>query len=113
MFYGRVVARRLAARQDEIIAISENTARDIRRFLNVQEQRLTVIHNGLEHERFFPGPQREAKQFAARRYGFSAPFFLYIARLEHPGKNHVRLITAFNRFKAVTTFRLAARAWRE
>src|SRR5215467_16404011 len=29
MFYGRVVVRRLAQRQDAIIAISENTARDI------------------------------------------------------------------------------------
>src|SRR5213076_81814 len=29
MFYGRVVARKLARRQDEIIAISANTARDI------------------------------------------------------------------------------------
>src|SRR5690606_26012747 len=25
--------------------------------------------------------------------------FLYVARLEHPGKNHARLIAAFNRFK--------------
>jgi len=32
MFYGRVVVRQLARRQDEIIAISGNTARDIERF---------------------------------------------------------------------------------
>jgi glycosyltransferase involved in cell wall biosynthesis len=38
----------------------------------------------------------------ARRYGVSQPFFLYVARLEHPGKNHHRLITAFNEFKAET-----------
>jgi glycosyltransferase involved in cell wall biosynthesis len=38
----------------------------------------------------------------ALRYGLKQPFFLYIARLEHPGKNHVRLIEAFGRFKAET-----------
>src|SRR5579871_5886242 len=32
MFYGRVIARRLARRQDQIIAISDNTARDIVHF---------------------------------------------------------------------------------
>ncbi|MFN5834710.1 MAG: glycosyltransferase family 4 protein, partial [Akkermansiaceae bacterium] len=31
-----------------------------------------------------------------------APFFLYVSRLEHPGKNHVRLIEAFTAFKRVT-----------
>jgi glycosyltransferase involved in cell wall biosynthesis len=30
------------------------------------------------------------------------PFFLYVARLEHPAKNHVRLISAFELFKAQT-----------
>jgi len=56
MFYGRVVVRRLAHRQHRIIAISENTARDIVQFFKVDRSRITVIHNGLEHDRFFPGP---------------------------------------------------------
>jgi glycosyltransferase involved in cell wall biosynthesis len=36
------------------------------------------------------------------RFGLSEPFFLYVARLEHPGKNHVRLIEAFGQFKRET-----------
>jgi glycosyltransferase involved in cell wall biosynthesis len=102
MFYGRVVARRLARRQDEIIAISENTARDVAEFFGVPRGRLTVVHNGLEHARFFPGDRERAKSWIARRHGLEQPFFLYIARLEHPAKNHVRLISAFNEFKAAT-----------
>src|SRR5882724_11651866 len=46
MFYGRVIPRRLAHRQDAIIAISENTARDIREFFDVSPNRIKVIHNG-------------------------------------------------------------------
>ena len=102
MVYGRMVVPRLARRQDQIVAISENTARDIARFFGVPENRLTVVYNGVEHSRFFPGEVQHAKEAAARRFGLDNPFFLYIARLEHPGKNHVRLISAFNKFKSAT-----------
>lgn len=102
MFYGRVIVPRLARRQDQIVAISENTARDIGRFFGVSPERMTVIHNGVDHRRFFPGDRAPAKHACARRFGLDRPFFLYIARLEHPAKNHVPLIEAFNRFKAST-----------
>jgi glycosyltransferase involved in cell wall biosynthesis len=102
MFYGRVVARILARRQDDIIAISRSTAQDIAKYFQVSPARMTVIHNGLEHSRFFPGDRAEAKARLAASTGIDAPFFLYVARLEHPAKNHVRLVEAFNRFKAQT-----------
>jgi len=102
MFYGRVVARQLAQRQDAIIAISENTAHDVRQFFDVPLKNLHVIHNGLEHNRFFPGSREQAQAEMAERHQLHKPFFLYVARLEHPGKNHVRLISAFNQFKTAT-----------
>lgn len=102
MFYGRVVVRRLARRQDAVIAISENTARDIDRFFQVPRERMRVIHNGLDHERFRPGPPEVAQALARGRFGLDRPYLLYISRLEHPAKNHVRLIQAFERFKERT-----------
>jgi glycosyltransferase involved in cell wall biosynthesis len=102
MLYGRIIVPRLAIRQNQIVAISENTARDVSGFLKVPRERLTVIHNGVDHGRFFPGDTAPAKALIAGRFGLEGPFFLYVARLEHPGKNHTRLIAAFNRFKAAT-----------
>lgn len=102
MFYGKVVARRLARRQDAIIAISGNTARDIRQYFAAPADRVTVIHNGIEHGRFAPDAAGQPKVIVAKRFGLTGPFFLYVARLEHPGKNHVRLIEAFHQFKAAT-----------
>lgn len=99
-FYGRIIARRLAQRQDEIIAISDNTAKDIVEFFGVPRARINIIHNGVEHVRFFPGSREQAQAEISRRYDLRMPFFLYVARLEHPGKNHVRLISAFNQFKS-------------
>jgi len=102
MFYGRVVARTLARRQDAVIVISENTARDVETFFGLSRERLTVIHNGVDHERFCPGIRDAAKLAVAQKYSLARPFFLYVARLEHPGKNHVPLISAFEEFKAAT-----------
>jgi glycosyltransferase involved in cell wall biosynthesis len=63
------------------------------KFFGLSRDRITVVHNGLDHARFFPGkPIRK----------HDAPCFLYVSRLEHPGKNHWRLIEAFNQFKGAT-----------
>jgi glycosyltransferase involved in cell wall biosynthesis len=102
MLYARAVVPRLARRQDEIIAVSQFTADEIGIFFGRLRQPPTVIPNGLDHERFHPGSRPEARAVVRRRHGLAQPFFLYVARLEHPAKNHVRLITAFNRFKAET-----------
>lgn len=99
MLYGRVIVRQLARRQDEIVAVSRATASDITRFFGVPAAKVTVIPNGLDHARFSPEGRPEASRLVAQRHGLHPPFFLYVARLEHPGKNHARLIAAFNRFK--------------
>jgi glycosyltransferase involved in cell wall biosynthesis len=102
MFYGRVIARQLAQRQDEIIAVSRLTADDIGTFFRASSDRVTVIQNGLDHDRFRPGSQSAARAVVCAPRTMSGPFFLYVARLEHPAKNHVRLFAAFNAFKAAT-----------
>jgi glycosyltransferase involved in cell wall biosynthesis len=99
MFYARVIVRRLAQEQHAIIAISRNTARDIFRFFKVPRDRVRVIHNGLDHQRFAPPISNDGELQARNRWNLQQPFFLYVSRLEHPGKNHVRLIAAFNQFK--------------
>ena len=102
MFYGQVVVKYLARRQDQIITVSHNSARDIEQFFNISQDDVRVIHNGIEHDRFFPRPAEEARAAIAAKYRLDKPFFLYVARLEHPGKNHRRLIEAFERFKEET-----------
>ncbi|HXN48082.1 MAG TPA: glycosyltransferase family 1 protein [Bryobacteraceae bacterium] len=102
MFYGRVIARRLAQRQDEIVAVSRATARDVELLFRVPARRVTVIPNGVDHGHFRPGPKAGAIDAVCAPLGLHSPFFLYVARLEHPAKNHAGLIDAFNRFKSAT-----------
>jgi glycosyltransferase involved in cell wall biosynthesis len=102
MFYGRVVVKQLARRQKALIAVSRYTASDIERFFGIPAEQIEIIPNGIDHQRFHPGSRDEARSWMAEHHGIRAPFFLYISRLEHPGKNHVRLIEAFDRFKKET-----------
>ena len=71
-------------------------------FWKVPGERVTVVHHGVDREQFAPGPPGIARAVGRQRFGLDQPFFLYVARLEHPAKNHLRLITAFERFKAKT-----------
>ena len=102
MIYGRVIVKQLARRQDKIIAVSENTARDLEHFFGLGRNRVNVVWNGIDHQRFQPGDVATAKALAAEKWKLDHPFFLFVSRLEHPGKNHVRLIEAFNQFKSTT-----------
>lgn len=99
-FYGRTIAPQLVRRQDRLIAVSNNTAHDMDTFFDVPQERVTVVYNGVDHGRFFPTSSRQAKAAVALSHGVRTPFFLCVARLEHPAKNHLRLIQAFTRFKS-------------
>jgi glycosyltransferase involved in cell wall biosynthesis len=94
MFYGRVVARSLVWRQDKVITISKTTANDIEKHFGLASDSVSVVYNGLEHSRFFSAQSKKFKH--------DAPCFLYVSRLEHPAKNHWRLIQAFTQFKEAT-----------
>ncbi|MCC5789295.1 MAG: glycosyltransferase family 4 protein [Opitutales bacterium] len=102
MIYGRMVARFLARQQDRIIAVSTATAHDIHRFYGSKLDKVTVIHNGIDHRKFCPGDSAKARAWVKEHHSIAAPFFLYVARFEHPGKNHFRLIEAFDDFKDKT-----------
>lgn len=99
--YARHVVRRFAHRQNRLIAVSQTTARDISEFFHVPRSSIRVIYNGIDHQRFFPVGEASLDEFR-KRNGLPKPFFLYVARLEHPAKNHVRLIQAFELFKTRT-----------
>lgn len=83
----------------KLIVANEHLARECRIRLGVTEEQLAIIPNGIDHERFFPGPAFEAKAEMDARFDLVEPFFLCLGRLDHPAANHVSLIAAFNRFK--------------
>jgi len=85
-----------AARQaSAVITPSEYSARRITDVLGIPPERVEAIHNGIDHERFRPGPAAGDADMLAP-LGLPRPFVLYPANL-WPHKNHGRLIEAFAR----------------
>ena len=93
-FFGRVVVPALARRVARVIAVSQTTANDVVHFMRVPVARVTVVPNGIDHQMFQP-PSAAAVAAFRQRHHLAQAFFLYVARLEHPAKNHLRLIRAF------------------
>lgn len=78
-----------------IIVDSEATRRDLATLLHVPDDKMRVIHLGVD-ARF--QPQRAAARVAAVKqvYGIAGPYILYVGTVQ-PRKNLVRLIEAFGR----------------
>ncbi len=87
---------------DHIIAISEATKSDLVDSVRVDAERITVIPHGVDLQGFSAEASKKAEGAARSRFNLQRPYFLYLSRIEHPGKNHVPLIRAFNRFKERT-----------
>jgi glycosyltransferase involved in cell wall biosynthesis len=102
MFYIMRVLPRMMRRLTRVISVSESTRRDLASFARVDPGRIRVIHNGADLDRFSPRDRDAAKAAVADALGLPPDFLLYIARLEHPGKNHVRLLEAFAALKRDT-----------
>ena len=115
MFYVKRVLPTMMRRLDRVVAVSESTRRDLEQYAGVPAERIVVAYNGADLDRFGPARGDDARRRAAAALGTEAPFILYTARLEHPGKNHVRLLQALAQLKARGSLRhklvLAGRPW--
>ena len=84
-----------AMQADRIIAISQNTKKDLVEYFNVQEDRIAVIPLAAREE-FHPRPMEEAKPFVAKRWGLDRPYLLSVGTVE-PRKNLRHLIQVYCR----------------
>jgi len=99
-FYLTKVLPRLVRKLTHVLTVSEATKRDLVERLGVPPERITVTPLAADPRRYHPRDPRAAAVRVRERHGLSAPYLLYVSRLEHPGKNHVRLIEAFARARA-------------
>jgi glycosyltransferase involved in cell wall biosynthesis len=109
MFYFHHVLLRALRTPTRLVAVSRATRDDIVRAVGVPEHRVDVVYNGVNTADFSRAdPHGESVQRVRRECRLAArPYLLYPARLEHPGKNHVRLLHAFARSGLAKTHTLA------
>ncbi|MDD3717769.1 MAG: glycosyltransferase family 1 protein [Actinomycetota bacterium] len=88
--------RRAARGADMVIAVSENTARDVQRIWGIPPQRIAVVHEGVTPD-YAPVEDGSVKAAALERYGIEGPYFLYLGGFD-PRKNLRNMLLAFKRF---------------
>jgi len=75
---------------DKIVSVSQSTKEDLKKYYNLKDQHIVVNHSGYEKNSFNSVTENIPLPFTSKK-----PYFLYVARVEHPGKNHLNLIKAF------------------
>lgn len=81
-----------------IIAVSNNTKKDLIEVCGVSPERITVIHNGVDPEVFKPMESGKVREQLAVKYNLEPGYILYVGTLE-PRKNITTLIKAFKILK--------------
>ena len=90
MFYIQQLLPFFVRRADMVVTISHSTENDLKRFWRLLPDKIQVIPNGLSLS-----PVDETSGHWRCKLRLTRPYLLYISRLEHPGKNHIRLLKAF------------------
>ena len=93
-FYLRRMLTAALRRTTQLVADS-NATRDDLLLAGCSAERVRVVHCGVDTSRFRAASSEALIRAARLGHGLARPYLFYPARLEHPGKNHVRLLNAF------------------
>jgi glycosyltransferase involved in cell wall biosynthesis len=88
---------------DRVIAVSAWIKQELLK-LDVKESLIEVVPNGIDHTTFYPRPRNNESVVLIQPFSFRRPYVLCLSRIEHPVKNHIRLIQGFNLFKERTNY---------
>ena len=91
-------------RMDRVIAVSQWVKQELVERAHVKENRIEVVPNGIDHSAFYPRQRNEESVLLIQPFSFRRPYVLCVSRIDHPIKNHIRLIEAFGIFKERTKY---------
>ena len=79
------------------MTVSEFSKREIIKYLNIKEEKIVVMPNGVDGDFFYPRQKEEIEQIKDR-FQIKKEYFLYLGTLE-PRKNIERLLEAYARLR--------------
>ena len=92
MFYIKKIIPFFLKKVDGIVAVSQATKDDLIKFYNCPAELIHVAYNGYDSKKFNSSPAEKTIQDILPE---DKKYLLYVARVEHPGKNHLNLIKAY------------------
>lgn len=104
MFYRTKLANPITAKvANRIITVSENSKKDIMKFLGIPEKKITVVYNGVDQTKFKRMDKSEAESILKSKK-WPDNFLLYAGTIDHPGKNAMAVIKVFEKMKREGSF---------
>lgn len=95
VFYRTRLAIPISAKNaDTIVTVSQNSKKDIIEILGTKPEKIKFVYNGIDRSFFKRMDENEAKKILKKR-GWKPPFVVYVGTIDHPGRNLIRLIQAF------------------
>lgn len=95
----RMVLPNSLRKLDRVIAVSRWVKQELIEIAGVKESKIDVVPNGIDLEAFRPVPRGDKNISRVQPLSFRRPYILYVSRIDHPVKNHIRLIEAFGIFR--------------
>ena len=92
IYFGKMIPT-MIQRSDLVIAISQSTKNDLLRFVKTREDKICVIHHGVE-PRFQPVRDEEQLAKVRQKYDLPREFILFVGLIE-PRKNLKALVDAY------------------
>ena len=87
-----------AQKSDLIITISESAKNDIIKNLGVTEDKIEIVHPGIDLENYSQKYEKEELERIRKKYNLPSEYILYLGTIE-PRKNIERTIKAFIKYK--------------
>ena len=95
--YKSLAVQQSIRKADLIIAVSQATKNECIRLLNIPEDKIKVVHNGIDKS-FKKNIEKDLLDNARRKFGLFGRFILFVGTLE-PRKNIVRIIRAYHHLR--------------
>lgn len=93
----RLHRAKMARRAHQIIAVSQATKDDAVNYLQLEPDKITVVHNGID-ARFLSRPQEPERQQVLTSLGIDSPYFLFVSS-EDVRKGMLDALQAFAKMK--------------
>lgn len=105
MFYRTKLADPITAKMaNHIMTVSNNSKKDIMKFLGIKDKKITVVYNGVDRNRFYEMEQSKIDNIFEKR-NWPKDYLLYAGTIDHPGKNEMSVIKAFESLKAANKYK--------
>ncbi len=98
--YIKYLLPKLVRHSSVVVTACQTSREDLIRCWHIPPERIRIDYLGFNRDLFRSDLPPETIARVRQKYRLERPFIFYVSRIEHPGKNHLRLIRAYEQLPA-------------